>query len=89
MSKPRELGKKRWRAQKQAWELDYWEADAATGLLRRFRPLFPTDAAALHAQAEILARLEQAQPRPVDYNIALHDFVPAWRQTETGRMSGP
>ena len=61
MSKPKELVKKRWRAQKQSWELDYFEGG------RRYRPLYATEGEALTAQVEIQDRLEQAMPRPVDY----------------------
>ena len=85
MPKPKELVKMRWRTARDGWELDYWEPDPTTQHLKRYRPLFVTEGAALAAKVEILARLEAKAPRPMDYDIQLRDFVAEWKREEASR----
>jgi integrase len=79
MPKPKEMVKKRWRAQRGGWEVVYPEG----GKLRK--KFFRTEAEAVEFQVEILDEVQKNTPRPMDAEILLRDFLLAWKQVEATR----
>jgi integrase len=79
MPKPKELVKKRWRAQRGGWEVVYPEGGKVK------KKLFQTEAEAVAFQNEIMEEVQANTPRPVDADIRLRDFAPAWKEIEKTR----